>query len=309
MRYFFRFSLTTLFMTYLLIFIGGLVRVAGAGMGCPDWPKCFGRWIPPTSIEQLPTHIDPAQFNFVLAWIEYCNRLFGVFIGLMITITCFLAIRYHRKEPKIMIPTIGAFILTLIEGWLGGVLVDTVLNPLTITFHLLLALFIVVLLIYAVMQAYYLGHKEAELSSKYSDTLKWPIMGTGLIIFIEIIIGTEIRGGLEIIRKENPLVDSTFLLNMLGPFKYLHTILGASLIGIGYYLRKKLIVESSNPSRLMVISTNTMLVIIISQIILGESLVFLDIKPLIQLFHMWFASLLLGISVVQYIAWERSRLS
>ena len=51
-----------------------------------------------------------------------------------------------------------------------------------------------------------------------------------------------------------------------------------------------------------------MLVIIISQIILGESLVFLDIKPLIQLFHMWFASLLLGISVVQYMAWERSRL-
>ena len=235
-------------MTYLLIFIGGLVRVAGAGMGCPDWPKCFGRWIPPISVEQLPTHIDPAQFNFVLAWIEYCNRLFGAFIGLMITITCFLAIRYHRKEPKIMIPTIGAFILTLIEGWLGGVLVDTVLNPLTLTFHLLLALFIVVLLIYAVMQAYYLGHKEAELSSKYSDTLKWPIMGTGLIIFIEIIIGTEIRGGLEIIRKENPLVDSTFLLNMLGPFKYLHTILGVLLIGIGYYLRKKLIVESSNPS-------------------------------------------------------------
>ena len=77
MRYFFRFSLTTLFMTYLLIFIGGLVRVAGAGMGCPDWPKCFGRWIPPISVEQLPTHIDPAQFNFVLAWIEYCNRLFS----------------------------------------------------------------------------------------------------------------------------------------------------------------------------------------------------------------------------------------
>ena len=96
---------------------------------------------------------------------------------------------------------------------------------------------------------------------------------------------------------------------MLGPFKYLHTILGASLIGIGYYLRKKLIIESSNPSRLMSISTNTMLVIIISQIILGESLVFLDVKPLIQLFHMWFASLLLGISVVQYMVWERSRLN
>ncbi|SVA89857.1 uncharacterized protein METZ01_LOCUS142711, partial [marine metagenome] len=138
MKYFFRFSLITMLMTYLLIFVGGLVRVAGAGMGCPDWPKCFGRWIPPISVEQLPSHIDPVQFNFVLAWIEYCNRLFGAVIGLMITITCFLAIHYYRKELRIVVPIIGALILTLIEGWLGGILVDTVLNPITITLHLLL---------------------------------------------------------------------------------------------------------------------------------------------------------------------------
>lgn len=309
MKYFFRFSLITMLMTYLLIFVGGLVRVAGAGMGCPDWPKCFGRWIPPISVEQLPSHIDPVQFNFVLAWIEYCNRLFGAVIGLMITITCFLAIHYYRKELRIVVPIIGALILTLIEGWLGGILVDTVLNPITITLHLLLALTIVVLLIYAVMQSYYLHHKNAEHGRQYSDGLKWLILGTGFIVLIEIIIGTEIRGGLEMVRKENPLVNSIFLLRMLGPFKYLHSILGASLIGLGYIIRKKLIVESSNPSRLIIISSNAMLVIIIIQIILGESLVFYDVKPLIQLFHMWIASLILGLSVVQYTAWERSRVS
>ena len=80
MNTFRNFSYLSTGLTYLLIFVGGLVRVAGAGMGCPDWPKCFDRWIPPTSLEQLPDHIDPAKFNIVLAWIEYSNRLFGALV-------------------------------------------------------------------------------------------------------------------------------------------------------------------------------------------------------------------------------------
>ena len=88
-------------MTYLLIFIGGLVRVSGAGMGCPDWPKCFDRWIPPTNIDQLPEHIDPSKFNIVLAWIEYSNRLFGALVGLTITLTMLLMFKYYSNETRI----------------------------------------------------------------------------------------------------------------------------------------------------------------------------------------------------------------
>jgi len=90
--------------TYLLIFTGGLVRVSGSGLGCPDWPKCFGRWIPPTSVSQLPPDWDPAQFNFTLAWIEYLNRLFGVFTGLIILVAAILAVKHFAKVQESFFP-------------------------------------------------------------------------------------------------------------------------------------------------------------------------------------------------------------
>ena len=231
MNTFRNFSYLSTGLTYLLIFVGGLVRVAGAGMGCPDWPKCFDRWIPPTSLEQLPDHIDPAKFNIVLAWIEYSNRLFGALVGLVITITTFLAFKYYKHVDRIKWSVLAAFFLTLVEGWLGSVLVDTVLNPITITLHLFLALVIVMLLLYAAQEAYYVENPDSEKMSRYPSNLKWMFGLLAGILLLEVVMGTEIRGGLEMIRKENPQVESQFLLNMLGPFKYIHTILGFIITG------------------------------------------------------------------------------
>tara|TARA_B100001750_G_scaffold218306_1_gene204349 strand:+ start:869 stop:1804 length:936 start_codon:yes stop_codon:yes gene_type:complete len=296
-------------LTYLLIFIGGLVRVAGAGMGCPDWPKCFGRWIPPTSLDQLPVYIDPAQFNIVLAWIEYCNRVFGTLVGVTITITLILGLKNYASLPRIRWPIIAAFVLTLVEGWLGSVLVNTLLNPITITLHLFLALIIVMLLLYTSQQAYYLDNPNSEKLSRYPSHIQWIFGCLALSLFVEVILGTEIRGGLEMIRKENPIVDSQFLLDMLGPFKYIHTVLGFIITGLSgmvwYYLVKK----SINPSSIVIQSSTAILLLILVQIVLGEILVFFRVIPLVQLFHLWIASWILGLVCVQYSAWKRSQIA
>ena len=89
-RRFRRLALNTLITLYLLIVAGGVVRSTGAGMGCPDWPKCFGRWVPPTEISELPHDYKQIygaklkgeiEFNPVKTWTEYVNRLLGININ------------------------------------------------------------------------------------------------------------------------------------------------------------------------------------------------------------------------------------
>lgn len=93
-------ALATVAIIYALILVGGIVRATGSGMGCPDWPTCFGRWIPPTSETQLPPDYQQiyadrgyadTTFNVQKTWIEYLNRLLGVFTGFAIPDTTGIA--------------------------------------------------------------------------------------------------------------------------------------------------------------------------------------------------------------------------
>src|SRR6186997_3347344 len=171
-------ALWTTATTYFLILVGGLVRASGAGLGCPDWPRCFGSWIPPSSAANLPPQFDPAQFNPTLMWTEYVNRLLGVTVGLLIVATAISAWRHHRHQPRILWATIAAFLLVGFEGWLGGRVVAHELAAWIVTAHLIVAIVIVQLLLYATFEAF----APAPKAPKAPEAPKAPVLIAFLIL-------------------------------------------------------------------------------------------------------------------------------
>lgn len=196
-----RLSLATTIATYLLIAVGALVRAAGAGLGCPDWPRCFGQWIPPTSAAELPPGFDASQFQAVNTWLEYVNRLLGVSIGFLIFATLISAWRRHRGQPRIVWPTTAAFVLVGVQGWLGGQVVEQGLKATVLTAHMLLALIIVGLLLYAHLEARFGDRAGAAVRAPGQRALGWLGLALEALMLLQVGVGTALRGMLQDLEK------------------------------------------------------------------------------------------------------------
>ena len=294
---FFKSAVVSTILSYLLIFVGGLVRVSGSGMGCPDWPRCFGRWIPPTNVDQIPSYIDPTAFNIVLAWIEYSNRSLGVLVGFSIIVLNIIAIYYFRKEAKLFISAILSLILVLANGALGAIVVSSVLNPFLVSLHMILALMLVSVLSYACIESYKLIHVEKFKNLEGNKTLSNSLILFWILIFVEILLGTGIRTNLELVSIENPLLSKGELLNALDSYKYFHSFLGFTLLFLSIYIYTKL---RNNSLYIVKFLGIFILGMIIIQIFLGEMMVFFELPQLARLFHTWGSSWLVGVIIILY---------
>jgi len=296
-KFFFRSALISTILSYLLIFVGGLVRVSGSGLGCPDWPKCFGRWIPPTSIEQIPAHIDPAIFNIILAWIEYGNRMLGVIVGISIVVMTIIAIIYFRKNSKILYSSILSLFLVGANGGLGAIVVSSLLNPFVVSLHMILALFLVSVLSYTTIESYKLTNSNQFTGIHLSRSVSISLIALWILIIIEILLGTGIRTNIELIAIDNPLLSKGELLNALESYKYLHSVLGFSLLFLSAYLSYLFKDDFFGLSKQLVYFIFGM---ILFQIFLGELMIFFELPQLTRLFHTWGSSWLVGIIIILY---------
>lgn len=202
-----RFGILTIASVFFLIFIGGLVRSTGSGMGCPDWPKCFGQWIPPSDISELPLDYktkfavagkEIADFDAFKTWTEYYNRLIGVVIGLFVFLTVIFALPYLKStNKKIFWLSFLAFILVGFQGWIGSIVVSTDLATYMITIHMLIALIIVALLIYTVSASQdFVIYQINPLPGL--KTLIWVLL---IIALVQTVSGTQVREAIDEIAK------------------------------------------------------------------------------------------------------------
>jgi cytochrome c oxidase assembly protein subunit 15 len=277
-----RIALWTTSITYVLIMVGGLVRASGAGLGCPDWPKCFGSWLPPASAAELPPQFDPSLFNPTLMWTEYLNRLLGVAVGFFILATVVLAWRHHRREPGILWTCIVALLLTAFQGWLGGRVVAHELAAWIVTAHMIVALVIVQLLLYATVQT-------------WQSTSTVRVAGVPLVVLIivtmfQIGLGTQVRGAIDVALDNGvPRADAV---ESVGSLDHLHRY-GALAVFAGAIVVVAWLRRATRENTLVRWST-VVLALAALQVALGIVMAYVSLVPAAQVLHLSVASLLLG---------------
>jgi cytochrome c oxidase assembly protein subunit 15 len=291
-----RLALWTTGTTYLLILVGGLVRASGAGLGCPDWPRCFGSWIPPASAAALPPQFDPSQFNPTLMWTEYLNRILGVTVGFLILATAVSAWRHHRRDPRILWTTIAAFLLVGFEGWLGGKVVAHELASWIVTVHLIVAIIIVQLLLYATFAAF---DRSSDAAVRSDKTLGWSILFLIFLTLVQAGFGTQVRGGVDAALDAG--VARAAALSTVGQADYLHRDLAFAVLIVTTLVIIRLLARRSP----LVPWAFAVLGLAALQIALGVVMAYVSLLPAAQVGHLTLASLLLGAETVLWLMSRR----
>lgn len=126
-RAFRRLAIATSVAVYLLIIVGSIVRTTGSGLGCPDWPLCHGRLVPPLEITAI---------------IEYTHRFVAMIGGLLMLAMFAFAWRRYRHQRWVVGPISTSVGLLVAQVPLGAIIVATELEPLAVAFHLGMAMLI-----------------------------------------------------------------------------------------------------------------------------------------------------------------------
>jgi heme a synthase len=188
--------IATFILTFLVIIAGGVVRTTHSGMGCPDWPTCFGRWIPPTNASELPADFEKYlhkqdidhTFNAFHTWIEYINRLSGALLGWFAIVQ--VALLFFKKDilPNAYKLSLAYLAVVILTGLFGALVVKLNLASASISVHLLLAIILL-----EIQLAVLLSFQSKLFSIQIEEKVKKMLMAFLIILLIQVVLGTRVR--------------------------------------------------------------------------------------------------------------------
>lgn len=331
MRSFRRLTRTTLLAVYLLILVGGIVRSTGSGMGCPDWPKCFGSWVPPTSVTELPEDykdkysqyrqkknqrfasylrmvgmgdtaekllndrsvLQEADFNPTKTWIEYINRLVGVIIGLLIFAVFVRSLSFWRSQRNLTVLAFLTLVLVGFQGWLGSFVVSSNLTPWTVSVHMFVALVIVGFLIVL----YHASSDQGAGEGFQQGT--WWLVACMAVLLVQILLGTRVREAIDGIAAV--MVREKWISAITAEF-----VIHRSFSWIVLFLHGGLLVNLWKTESLKAFSL-TLIVLLLLTILTGVSMAYFAIPPFLQPLHLLLATASFGMQVSLFLRLNRKK--
>lgn len=318
---------------YLIFLAGSVVRMTGSGMGCPDWPKCFGYYIPPTAEEQITwkpntefkkgfiiikdetlfvaendltttttfnsknwakyTKHNYNVFNKYHTWTEYINRLVSVLAGFVFLFLIYTSLKFWKENKTITLLSFGAFLLMLFEAWLGKTVVDSNLTPTIITIHMVVGLIIIALLL---QLKFIISNKKTFTYHKLFNKL---LIVSVIFSLVQIAMGTQVRQFIDEQVKQFGFENKNYSL-MNPSFKfYFHRsfTIAIVLINLGmFYLN-----QTKNLGYKLV---NWIVFLIFLETITGILMYYAEIPMGTQAIHLLSGAILFGL---QFYLWVQSR--
>jgi len=323
---FIRVNLLGIISLFLVILAGGVVRSSGSGMGCPDWPKCFDQYVPPTSVSQLPANYQekyvagrvaknerfaktldvlgygdlalriredksillPEEFNVTKTWTEYINRLIGAICGLFLLGAVFFSFPYLKTRKRIFFLSVFNVFLIGFQAWLGSIVVSTNLLAWVVTVHMLVALAIIAISMYT----YYDAKNFQKVALPVHRTVKATAFFLFLITIGQIILGTEVREQIDAIASFMNNTGRELWVDKADLFK-IHISFTTLVLVLSFVLQRRLGKQYAEKSQVIRAMDYTF-GFLLAQLVLGISLAYFALPPVAQALHLVFASLLFG---------------
>ena len=303
-RNFYKNSIITVILLYILVLVGGFVRITESGDDCPDWPKCYGSWFPPLSIEDIPEEFNPTEDKVYGSWIEYFNRLVGVILGISMLFTFYKSIYIFKYDKIIFYGSLSSLLLIIIAGWFGGQIAqnidgENIMHQHSVSIHLYIAILTIISLSYTTNRSFLLLYPDCEKKNNYSNESSYIFFAILILNLLLVFSGSFIRDFID----DDSIKQLPYFLRMeryvyeTGFIKFIHPILGFSMLALLGILWNH-IMNISNSSDILKMFVKILLILIGLQIIIGEGLRFNFIHETFRLYHLWISTVILGIIII-----------